>query len=298
LAYATLSADDSCPPVGNQPPFVRRTGLVHTASVVPLKGDDLYSVVPAWPNFEGNGAEFADGIAKGTFGEAYGNPSSYRVESFNIANLVGPVPASPYFAATDDCWLGKRCATIIDDTYNPYIAVKQSVLAAVDPAWSACKHGLQGMYDPPRVLTAVNYIQTPQMPNFGPVDPMMALSSSGFQAGDAQATGRSKDDDTKGVTKTLPQSTLSAKPASVPTRIPSTRLPSPTRDGSAGSVKGPHNSSKGGQVTESFQSKGDGSVAAWNSSAFYSIRLSKGLLNLSFMVTLYPLVMHLSWLLG
>src|ERR1700761_6334630 len=68
LAYATLSAEVYCPPKlgtlngtienSTEPERIERdakiTDLIHTASIMPLNTEDLYSVVPAWPNFKGS----------------------------------------------------------------------------------------------------------------------------------------------------------------------------------------------------------------------------------------------------
>jgi hypothetical protein len=120
-------------------------------------------VAPVWPKFRGNDEEFARAKARGSFWNSYGRPASYKVEQFNLANLPNPVPASAYYAAMGDSEDPNSYATITDDTYNPYLAVKQRVLMNVDPAWSSCKQGFQGMLDPPVVLHAIGSLAAPTL---------------------------------------------------------------------------------------------------------------------------------------
>jgi hypothetical protein len=130
-----------------------------------LKPEDLYSVAPVWPNFKGSGQELAKSIAKGNFSDSYGKPEFFQVEQFNLANMRNPVPASAYYAAMDDCFVERssNCATIIDDTYNPWLALKQHVLASIEPSWSTCKQGIRGILDPPVALRPIfeQPIETP-----------------------------------------------------------------------------------------------------------------------------------------
>jgi hypothetical protein len=152
LAYATLSAEFLCPFDSGKRPH--NPGNMYTASFIPLNAEDLYSVVPYWQQFQGNGEGFARAVAGGSFWDKYGHPDSYRIEQFEVSNLAGPVPASAYYAANDDCWLGiMPCATITDGSYNPWLALKEHVLASLDPAWLTCKQGIRGIHDPPTVLS-------------------------------------------------------------------------------------------------------------------------------------------------
>jgi hypothetical protein len=143
---------------------------------VGLEPDELFSVVPVWPNFKGSGDEFARAVAQGSFQSTYGRATSYKIEQFHLANLPNPVPASAYYAAMFDYWEPNGYSTIIDDTYNPYLAMKQRVLSRVDPAWASCKQGIQGMLDPPVVLSAVGSLAVPAMPPTNLLDPVVSAA--------------------------------------------------------------------------------------------------------------------------
>ncbi|KAF2419013.1 hypothetical protein EJ08DRAFT_702834 [Tothia fuscella] len=167
LAYATLRAEVYCPlsgPMDFADFHPSTTGGLHTASIVALNPEDLYSVVFVFPNFHGDETEYALAMARGSFQNTYGRPTSNKIEHFTLSNLANPVPASACYAATFDYWDRNPPKTIVDDTYDPYLAVKQKVFAAVDPAWVSCKQGIIGMLDPPLALNSVAGIAVPTAP--------------------------------------------------------------------------------------------------------------------------------------
>ena len=68
-----------------------------------------------------------------------------------------PVPPSAYLGAPDcRSTIGamKRCAQIPDDGYKPLLVVPPEI-RAFDPAWASCEPNLEGMHDPPVILSAV-----------------------------------------------------------------------------------------------------------------------------------------------
>ena len=84
-------------------------------------------------------------------------------ESFDLANLNWPVPASVYqlqprFNPPNAPWNG-----IVFNDYNPQIVVPDHI-RNLDPAWEYCELDWQGMYDPPRALQPADAVAGPTTP--------------------------------------------------------------------------------------------------------------------------------------
>ncbi|KAK5718807.1 hypothetical protein LTR17_015641 [Elasticomyces elasticus] len=101
--------------------------------------------------------------------------------SFNFANLLPNLPYSAFhdWPGTDKpgcstpasgfplpgdfvdgtaVLYGGLCSTIIDDMYFPTLVVPTEI-RTLDPAWATCGVALEGLYDPPKTLTAATTLE-------------------------------------------------------------------------------------------------------------------------------------------
>jgi hypothetical protein len=164
-------------------------GSVHSGGVIELKSGDLSSIVPIFPKWKKGKAEFVSAMSSGLFMYAGGMPQNFKTESFNIANLLNPVPASAYYAAAPECWLEGLCRTIIDDSYHPQIALASNVLGGINPAWSTCVNPPTGNYDPPVAYRTTASIAAPTLRDFGPSENSPAAASEVLPPGNPADPG-------------------------------------------------------------------------------------------------------------
>ncbi|KAM0717054.1 hypothetical protein Q7P37_006906 [Cladosporium fusiforme] len=143
ISYDTLYATNSCGRVGG----TYSNGLVTVAS------SDVYSV------------------------SGYHFQMTHAAYPFRFADLIPPIPASAYLcqANCDDSGspLGDGdflngvpggglgfCATIIDEKFRPRLAVPPQI-RALDPDFEECLLGLDGLYDPPRLMVSETKLDVP-----------------------------------------------------------------------------------------------------------------------------------------
>ncbi|KAK5716669.1 hypothetical protein LTR15_009561 [Elasticomyces elasticus] len=148
--------------------------------------------------------------------------------SFNFANLL---PNLPYSAFRD--WPGDKpgcstpasgfplpggfvdgsavlpgglCSTIIDDMYFPVLVVPTEI-RNLDPAWATCGVALEGLYDPPKALTAATTLD-------GLLGPYVITTSTASPASTVYAPGPSA---TTTISRTVAQDPSSSanQPSSV-----------------------------------------------------------------------------------
>jgi len=155
ISLETIYATNECGQVGKG----------HAGTVVPIASSDIYSVgfgcqddccgvLPTQFNFADLSSvpAVAWNERKGCSG---GAPNDV------ISSLFGGFP--PEFRTAFDldglkytAWLNgeqvDECDVILDAGYAPALAVPPQI-RAIDPAWATCLLDLQGLYDPPKVLT-------------------------------------------------------------------------------------------------------------------------------------------------
>jgi hypothetical protein len=91
LANGTLSASAECGTEGLEDRELSRgpeyTDRIFTASVIPLNPEDLHSVVPVFPGYEGNEKEYVQKIATGYFHDELVFAYQHTVEAFQLSHL-------------------------------------------------------------------------------------------------------------------------------------------------------------------------------------------------------------------
>jgi hypothetical protein len=135
--------------------------FARTAGVIPLRGDDVYTIRQDPRTYGNEGPSFIEGMKRGIFGESITKSNSWRaaydLQSMDFKDLINPVPASAYWnARSEDCW-GRQthCATITDDTFRPLLAFKRAVWHSILPPAAADCYRM-GIVDPPVALTALD----------------------------------------------------------------------------------------------------------------------------------------------
>ncbi|KAK4960355.1 hypothetical protein LTR10_003250 [Elasticomyces elasticus] len=126
--------------------------------------------------------------------------------SFNFANLLPNLPYSAFhdWPGTDKpgcstpasgfplpgdfvdgtaVLYGGLCSTIIDEMYFPTLVVPTEI-RTLDPAWATCGNALEGLYDPPKALTAATTLD-------GLSGPYVVSTSLASPASTAHAPGPS-----------------------------------------------------------------------------------------------------------
>ncbi|KAK4541467.1 hypothetical protein LTR36_007913 [Oleoguttula mirabilis] len=159
VSYDLLYASDSCSGIGG----------TYTNIFLPLKSNaDLSSLV-----------YFA------------GDPDvqpGYETRSFNLNDLIAPIPNSiynqdPRCQASSDIWAegGEESAFTCPRTasYAPIIAVPTEV-NDLDAAWKSCTAWYGGLYDPPKALQGTTVLATPTVPNSHPTTTPASPSSIGL----------------------------------------------------------------------------------------------------------------------
>ncbi|SMR59156.1 unnamed protein product [Zymoseptoria tritici ST99CH_1E4] len=152
VSYDTLYAANSCGPIGD----------VYNNTILPLANTNhLSSLMLTAQN-------------PGLFGPVY---TYYYSASFNLSDLVEPVPQSVYDQAPacqsqsyKNCKVGGGpcgfvCAT--DKPYAPIIAVPVE-LTDLHPEWKSCTPWYGGLYDPPIALTQAPTADVITPPGVGP----------------------------------------------------------------------------------------------------------------------------------
>ncbi|KAK3670727.1 hypothetical protein LTR78_009419 [Recurvomyces mirabilis] len=150
LSYQTAFATNTC----------GRLGATYAGGLLPVASSDVYSVSSY--NYD-------------LFDYAY---------SFNFADLNSPIPASAYLAMPDCAGSGNMgelqypnklngvVAPVMcrQSSYVIYESLFQPVLAVppemrdLDPLWSQCELGLDGLWDPPRALQPASSEAAPTAP--------------------------------------------------------------------------------------------------------------------------------------
>lgn len=143
ISYDTLYATNSC----------GRVGGTYANGLATLASSDIFSV------------------------SGYHFELSHAAYSFNFADLAAPIPASAYLCqancdssgsplADGDSLNGEPpgklgfCNTIIDEAFRPRLAVPPQ-MRAIDPVFESCLLGLDGLYDPPRIMTSESALDGP-----------------------------------------------------------------------------------------------------------------------------------------
>jgi hypothetical protein len=122
------------------------------AGTIPLHSTEIFSVYPIPANGQAErGYEFAKSVANGSYHAVFDEhlqlTGGMVTRSFNLGDLLNPVPASAYYAARFDCF-GQQthCGTITEDSYRPKIRLDPKIWRSIYGS-IACRDAL--VVDPP-----------------------------------------------------------------------------------------------------------------------------------------------------
>ncbi|KAK4890462.1 hypothetical protein LTR27_010869 [Elasticomyces elasticus] len=169
ISIASLFASDACSLVGTS-----RVG-----TVLALRAEEV-STLYGWAN-PASGVPIPMNPLDPFYETPFGFFALEGARQLNFSDLLSAPPLSLY---EDQPKCTGWCQTVYP-SYNPYIAVP-SIVRALDPAWLSCGLGVQGLYDPPKMLTPAAVLAGPTTPASLIVEPTTpAQASSG--AGSAPA---------------------------------------------------------------------------------------------------------------
>jgi hypothetical protein len=133
--------------------------------VMALRQEDVYSGRPIRYYTE-DSIHHAQLVAMGKFQPNPDLPKIYHeTVPFNFANLIEPIPADAYFDARyKDCYGIRQthCATITEDSYRPWIALKDAAWNSIVGKHSQCLHPV--LNDPPIILRITSSLDVPTIP--------------------------------------------------------------------------------------------------------------------------------------
>ncbi|KAK3620006.1 hypothetical protein LTR22_025763 [Elasticomyces elasticus] len=165
LAYQTAYASNDCGRVGSH----------YSAGILPVASEDLYSVLGY--HFELSNAayqvKFADFSTPVPYSAYYGQPQCD--EGGNLGLLQWPNMLNGKIV---EGLCGDPGYVVYDELYAPRLAVPPE-FRSLDPAWSHCLLGLDGLFDPPKALQ-------PASSAAGPTSPAVAITLSTTTASPAQ----------------------------------------------------------------------------------------------------------------
>ncbi|KAK4960135.1 hypothetical protein LTR10_003026 [Elasticomyces elasticus] len=147
ISFASLFASDACSLVGTS-----RIG-----TVLALRAEDV-STLYGWAN-PASGVPIPMNPLDPFYETPFGFFAPEGARQLNFSDLLSSPPLSLY---EDQPKCTGWCQTIYP-SYNPYIAVP-SIVRALDPAWLSCGLGVQGLYDPPKMLTPAAVLAGPTTP--------------------------------------------------------------------------------------------------------------------------------------
>ncbi|KAK5740816.1 hypothetical protein LTR17_004406 [Elasticomyces elasticus] len=150
LAYQTAYASNDCGRVGSH----------YSAGILPVASEDLYSVLGY--HFELSNAayqvNFADFSAPVPYSAYYNQPQCQ--EGGNLGLLQWPNMLNGEIV---EGACGQPAYVVYDELYAPRLAVPPE-FRKLDPAWSHCLLGLDGLFDPPKALQPASSAAGPTSP--------------------------------------------------------------------------------------------------------------------------------------
>ncbi|OQO12910.1 hypothetical protein B0A48_02374 [Cryoendolithus antarcticus] len=142
ISLESATAADSCGPVGGS----------YTGRVIGLPSSDVYSVCGWTGEATLLGYDFAD--LQSTV-----PPAAYNCQPVcDSDGYVWDIVNGQFFG--DDYAYKAPCGLIVDEWYKPILAVPPQI-RQLDPDWADCALDLDGLYDPPKPLTAVTTVAGP-----------------------------------------------------------------------------------------------------------------------------------------
>ncbi|KAK6400253.1 hypothetical protein LTR95_019328, partial [Oleoguttula sp. CCFEE 5521] len=158
ISLESATAQDSCGPVGGS----------YTGRVIGLPSSDVYSVCGWTGEATLLGYDFAD--LQSTVPPAAYNCQPlcglHDIDKHGLGgyqhqddqNVIWDIVNGQFFGS--DYAYKAPCGLIVDEWYKPILAVPPQI-RQLDPAWANCALDLDGLYDPPKPLTAATTVAGP-----------------------------------------------------------------------------------------------------------------------------------------